>query len=232
MAWVENSAAGSYFRAMRYDAAMPDNDTPSHPFSNQPPEGSQPPGGGGDAPNIQQIHHDPVSARVPDRVARGIFATGVLVQEGSGEFVLDFVQALTRPVQIAARVVVTPPVMSALVSTFSENIARYTEAFGPPPPLPKSPPPARRPTTQEIYENFKLSDDLLSGVYANSVMVGHHPAEFFLDFITRFYPTAAVSCRIYVSAAQAPKIQEILHGSFQQYLRRTGSGPTPPTAAP
>jgi hypothetical protein len=63
-------------------------------------------------------------------------------------------------------------------------------------------------------------------------MVGHHPAEFFLDFITRFYPTAAVSCRIYVSAAQAPKIQEILHGSFQQYLRRTGSGPTPPTAAP
>ena len=35
-----------------------------------------------------------------------VFATGVLVQEGSGEFVLDFVQALTRPALITARVVV------------------------------------------------------------------------------------------------------------------------------
>ena len=201
---------------------MPDNDSHANVNpSDQPP-------GGSDATNIQQIHHDPVSARVPDRVARGTFATGVLVQEGSGEFVLDFVQALTRPAQISARVVVAPPVMAALVSTFGENIARYTEAFGPPPPLPKSPPPTRRPTTQEIYENFKLSDDLLSGVYANSVMIGHHPSEFFLDFITRFYPTAAVSCRIYLSAAQAPRILEILNGSWTQYLRRTNPGQQQP----
>jgi hypothetical protein len=200
------------------------------PNSNPPPPPQQP---FSDGPHIQPFHHDPQSARVPEKVGKGVFATGVLVQEGSGEFVLDFVQALTRPALITARVVVSPPVMASLVNSFHENIARYTQAFGPPPPLPKPVPPARQPTTQEIYENLKLSDDLLSGSYANSVMIGHLPGEFFLDFITRFYPTAAVSSRIYFSAAQAPKLLETLNGSWQQFQRRLGAHhPSPPTQPP
>jgi hypothetical protein len=203
-------------------------------MSDQPPNdppNTPPPQPFSDGPTIQPFHHDPVSARVPEKVARGIFATGVLVQEGSGEFVLDFVQALARPATIAARVVIAPQVMASLVNTFHENIDRYTESFGPPPALPKGVPPAKPPTTQEIYENLKLPEEMLSGTYANSVMIGHHPAEFFLDFITRFYPTAAVSCRIYLSAAQAPKVLEILKGSLQQFYRRASphQPPTPPT---
>ncbi len=205
-------------------------------MSEQDPNGnpSPPPQPPADGPNIQPFHHDPVSARVPDKVARGSFATGVLVQEGSGEFVLDFVQALTRPALISARVVIAPPVMAALVNTFQDNIARYTEAFGPPPTLPKPVPPARPPTTQEIYENLKLPEDILSGAYANSVMIGHHPGEFFLDFITRFFPTASVSCRIYLAAAQAPKVLETLNGSLQQFYRRQQAQQqkTPPQAPP
>jgi hypothetical protein len=34
---------------------------------------------------------------------------------------------------------------------------------------------------------------MLSGSYANSVLIGHSPSEFFFDFITGFYPNPAVS---------------------------------------
>jgi hypothetical protein len=197
---------------------------PNEPGGQPAPEGEH--------PSTHTFQHDPVSARVPERVGRGVFVTGVIVQEGSGEFVLDFVQSLTRPPQIAARVIVSPPVMQALVTTFAENIQKYTSSFGAPPSLPKPQPPPRPPTTQELYENFKLPDELLSGVYANSVLIGHQPAEFFLDFITRFYPTAAVSSRIYLAAGQAPRVQETLQGSFQQYLRRMGGPQQPQPPAP
>ena len=66
--------------------------------------------GGGAAPHpptaySQQIAHSPVSARVPERVARGVMTTGVIVLDSPNEFVLDFLQGLSRPPSIAARVV-------------------------------------------------------------------------------------------------------------------------------
>jgi hypothetical protein len=166
----------------------------------------------------QQFQHQPVAARVPERLARGVFTTGVLVLDSPNEFVLDFLQGLTRPYQIAARVIVVPAVMEQIVTAAGDNLEKYTKAFGPPPQLPK--PPQKRPTIAEIYENFKLSDDMLSGAYSNSVMVGHSPAEFFFDFITGFYPTAAVSARIMTSAHHMPRIVDTLKMSMQQYRNR------------
>ncbi|HWG07011.1 MAG TPA: DUF3467 domain-containing protein, partial [Beijerinckiaceae bacterium] len=135
----------------------------------------------------QQFQNQPVAARVPAGVAPGIFTTGVLVQDGAHEFVLDFLLGLARPPQVAARVVLAPGTMEGLVRTLDENLQKFILAFGPPVPLapPINP---KRPNIQEIYENFKLPEELWSGAYANSVMVGHGPAEFFMDFITSFYP--------------------------------------------
>ena len=48
-----------------------------------------------------------VSARVPERVSPGVFSTGVIVMTGGTEFVIDFVQNLGQPAQVAARVVTT-----------------------------------------------------------------------------------------------------------------------------
>src|SRR5258706_16012671 len=85
--------------------------------NNNLPPGTPPPGPGGQGgpgqPNkegtfSQEFRHQPVSARVPERLTRGILSTGVLVLDGPNEFVLDFMQALTRPFQVAARVVVEP----------------------------------------------------------------------------------------------------------------------------
>lgn len=172
----------------------------------------------------QQFQHQPVSARVPERLARGAITTGVLVLDSPNEFVLDFLQSLTRPYQIVARVVVVPAVMDQVVTAASDNLAKYIEAFGAPPALPK--PPQRRPTIAEIYENFKLPDDSLSGAYANSIMVGHSPAEFFFDFITGFYPTAAVSARVLTAAPHMPRIVDTLKMAMQQYRNR--HSPPPP----
>jgi hypothetical protein len=167
----------------------------------------------------QQFHNQPVAARVPSPVAKGVFTTGVLVQDGQHEFVIDFLQGLSRPPQIAGRIVLSPGVMEALVRTLDENMQKYVETFGPPAPLPP-PPQQRRPTIQEIYETFKLPEELFSGAYANSVLVGHAAAEFFMDFITSFYPTASVSCRVYFAAQQAPRILDTLRLSLQQYQRK------------
>ncbi len=207
---------------------MPDGNTADGPERDPQPKdpGSDP------APQAspvftQPFAHTPVSARVPERVGRGLFATGVIVQEGPGEFVLDFLQSLTRPAEICARVVIPPQVMGALISTLTENLTKFSQTYGAPTPLPKPPPNQRRPTTQEIYENFKLSEDVMSGVYANSVLIGHDAAEFFLDFITRFYPTACVSAHIYLAASQTPRVLETLNTAMAQYQRRLQNPPGP-----
>jgi Protein of unknown function (DUF3467) len=183
----------------------------------QPPSGQDTPAGNTGA-HSQQFSHNPVAARVPERVARGAHATGVVVLDSPTEFVLDFLQGLTRPYQVVQRIVVHPAVMGQLAGAMQDNVNKYTAAFGQPPAMPQ--PPQRRPTIQEIYENFKLADEQLSGSYANSVMIGHSRAEFYLDFITGFYPTAAVSARIFLSAFQAPRILETLNLALQQYKKR------------
>ncbi len=183
----------------------------------------------------QETRFNPVSARVPERIARGVLSTGVLVLDGPHEFVLDFVQGLTRPFQIAARVVLTPSVMEQLVNAVRDNLQKYQQRFGPTPPLPK-PPTDRRPTLQEIYDEFKLPEDQISGTYANAVMVGHSPSEFFFDFITNFYPTSAVSARVFISAAQMPRTLDAMMMAHQRYqqrqAQRQSQQPRPPDQAP
>jgi len=214
--------------------------------NNNLPPGTPPPGPGGQGgpgqPNkegtfSQEFRHQPVSARVPERLTRGILSTGVLVLDGPNEFVLDFMQALTRPFQVAARVVLTPAVMEQFVVAVRDNISRYEQRFGVIPPLPK-PPTDRRPTLQEIYDEFKLPEEQMSGNYANAVMVGHSASEFFFDFITNFYPTSAVSSRVFLSAPQMPRLLDavtVAFGRFQQRVnqgRQQGQNPNQPPQNP
>src|SRR5205085_9098918 len=161
-----------------------------------PPGDPNPPAPNAPGAYSQQISHSPVSARVPERVARGVLSTGVIVLDSPNEFVLDFLQSLSRPPAIVSRVVLPPQVMFSFVASLRDNLNKFSERFGAPQPLPK-PPQQNRPSIQELYEHFKLPDDLLSGTYANSVLIGHSPSEFLFDFITGFYPTASVSSRVY-----------------------------------
>jgi hypothetical protein len=208
------------------------SDQPTNPFSQQPPPDP-------DKVFVQPFNHQPVSARVPEKVARGVFTTGQLILDSPKEFVIDFLQGLTRPHQVAARVVMTPATMAEFVNALRQNLDNYVKQFGQPPPVPQ-PPQERRPSIQEIYEHYKLPDELMGGTYANSVLIGHSPTEFFFDFIAGFYPTPAVAARVFLPAPQAPRFLNMITTSLQQYQARYAGGPqqqptqsqTPPPAPP
>lgn len=169
----------------------------------------------------------PLSARVPEKVARGVFTTGQVVLDGPKEFVVDFFQHLTRPHQVVARVVMTPQTVAELIGALKQNVENFTRSFGPPPQLPLPQP--GRTNLQELYDNFKVPDDMLSGVYANGVLIGHSPSEFFFDFLTGFFPAAAVSARVFLPAGQAPRFLTALENGMKQHqAKMSGQQPPPP----
>jgi hypothetical protein len=185
---------------------------PDDDASNQPPKD----------PNLtsQEFQHTPVGARVPEKVGRGVFSTGVLVLQGAHEFVLDFVQGMVQPRQLVARVLLPPSVVPSLLNALRENLNLYQNQFGPPPALRQPTPPPTPPSIEEIYSQFKVPDDMLSGIYANAAMIVHTQGEFCLDFITNFYPRSAVSCRVYLAAPQVPSLLNTLTHSFQQFQQK------------
>ncbi len=91
--------------------------------------------------------------------------------------------------------------------------------------------PARRPTPQEIYDDLKIPDTVLSGAYANGVMIGHGASEFGLDFLTSFYPQSAVSSRVFMAAGQIPRLLDSLHQAMRQ-LSNQRNPPRPPQQNP
>lgn len=185
-----------------------------------------PPPPAGDQPTSEKFSHQPVGARVPERVAKGTFCTGQVILDGPKELVVDFLQGLTRPFQVVSRVVLTPQTAAEFADALGKNVETYTKQFGPPPAVP-GPQPQRRPTLAEVYENFRIADEMLSGTYANAVLIGHSPTEFFFDFITGFYPTSAVAARIFMPAPQVPRFLTALTGSLEQHRQR---GRQPPQA--
>ena len=205
---------------------MSESDAPKPPEGDS---GNSGPGGAGsdpgprqDAPGQfnQRIQHAPVTARVPERVARGVFSTGVIVIDGPYEFVLDFVMGLVQPRQVVARVVMSPVVVEQFVHAIRDNVGKYEARFGKIPEIPKPPTPPRQPTIQEIYDDLKMGDEQHAGAYANAVLMSHGTSEFTFDFITRFFPTAAVSARVFLAAPQVPRMLESLVSSLGRYRQR------------
>jgi hypothetical protein len=186
------------------------------------------PPGGDPGAFTQEVQHSHVSARVPEKVGRGVFCTGAMVFQGPNEFVIDFILRMANPHHVAARVVLPHPIMPNVLNALRENLSNFVSKFGPPPPLPQPPQPVTPPPIDEIYSQLKLPDDMLSGVYANAVMIAHSPAEFYLDFITNFYPRSAVSCRVYMSAQQMPGFVNTMTRAFQQFQQKMQQQHKPP----
>jgi len=92
--------------------------------------------------------------------------------------------------------------------------------------LPPPATPPKRQNPQEIYDELKLRDEILSGTYANAVMIGHGPYEFSFDFITNFYPQSAVSCRVYLASGHIARLLDSLKQSWEQLRPRLGYPPS------
>lgn len=93
---------------------------------------------------LQRIEHEPATARIPDAVGRGVFATGAIVLHGANEFAIDFVQSLVRPERVAARVVLPPAVASQFSAALGQALVAYAEKFGS---LPREPAIVQPPAT-------------------------------------------------------------------------------------
>src|ERR1043165_8351384 len=101
---------------------MSDAPPPSNPPTDQP-SGDQP---------IQRFAHNPTSARVPERIARGATATGFLAFFGPNEFVIDFLQFITRPAHLVARVVMSPIVAEQFLAVLRQSLGQYQTQHGNP----------------------------------------------------------------------------------------------------
>jgi hypothetical protein len=207
-----------------------------------PNESSEPSGPHEEGPYCEEIQHSQVSAVVPERVARGVFSTGAVVVQGVHEFILDFLLRMSQPQQVAARVVLPPGVVAQFIAALTDNLNNYQSKYGAPavPNGPAGQPaaaPASPVSAQDLYEQLKLQDDVLSGNYANAVMIGHTPCEFCFDFITTFFPRSAVSCRVFMSAPGVPRLLESLKHSFEKFQQKVQQQQQqqqrkPPTDAP
>lgn len=189
---------------------------------------SQPEGAPQDEPHSQEIRHSHVGALVPAHVARGTFTTGAVVLQGQHEFIVDFLLRMQRPQQVAARVVLPPAVVGQFIHALRENMQKHEDRFGPIPILePQNGPPqdAQRQSAQDLYDQLKLPEEIMSGCYANAVMIGHTASEFSLDFITTFFPKSAVTQRVFLAAPNAKKLLDSLIHSFQQYQQRLTAQP-------
>ena len=76
------------------------------------------------------------------------------------------------------------------------------------------------PSAEELYDELKLPDEMLSGDYANAVRIGHSATEFSFDFITTFFPRSCVSARVHMAAPNIPRLLDSLTHSFEQFQRK------------
>ncbi len=72
------------------------------------------------------------------------------------------------------------------------------------------------PPIDQIYDDLRLPDNMLSGQYANAVLIRHSGTEFCFDFITNIYPRSAVSNRVYIAAANVHSLLTSLSRSIDQ----------------
>lgn len=85
--------------------------------------------------------------------------------------------------------------------------------------------PMPRHTAEDLYDQLRLPEDVMTGQYANAVMIGHTASEFSFDFIATFYPRSVVVQRVFLAAPNVPRLKDSLAQSFEQFRRRSGQPP-------
>jgi hypothetical protein len=176
----------------------------------------------------QQVQYSQISARVPDKMSRGVFATHALVLTSGQELVCDFLLRMVPPFQLASRVVVPYTALGPMVKAISENVENFKARFGAPATPPPPPPNVPQPNLAEVYEQLKISEEVAVGAYANTLMISHTASEFCLDFILDAFPRPTVTQRVYLTAMQVPQFLNTLKRTLEQLQQRGGHPPQQP----
>ncbi len=69
----------------------------------------------------------------------------------------------------------------------------------------------------------KVTDEILKGVYANMVQVGHTQEEFILDFMNLFPPAGAVTARVIVSPGHMKRIAAAIAENLKRFEEQFGA---------
>jgi hypothetical protein len=70
--------------------------------------------------------------------------------------------------------------------------------------------------------SIKISDEVLRGVYSNSLMVMHTDKEFVFDFLSMFPPQGSVNARVIVRPESAKRMLKALRENVDRYEARFG----------
>ncbi|MCA9042143.1 MAG: DUF3467 domain-containing protein [Planctomycetaceae bacterium] len=81
---------------------------------------------------------------------------------------------------------------------------------------------------EDLYSELKIAPEVMSGTYANAVLIGHSANEISFDFITTFFPRSSVACRIHMAIPTARRLHDSLAQAHKQYLRRHQKPVQPP----
>jgi hypothetical protein len=68
----------------------------------------------------------------------------------------------------------------------------------------------------------KMPESVLSGVYANQMMISHTREEFLLDFMNLFPPQGVVNARVIVSPGHLKRMIRALSENLSRYENRYG----------
>lgn len=83
-------------------------------------------GGGGNGGKRKEMN-----LRLPEQMAGGVYANGMMVQHTSDEFVLDFAMVMGGTGTVVSRVITSPAHAKRIAEALKENLARYEASHGP-----------------------------------------------------------------------------------------------------
>jgi len=72
----------------------------------------------------------PLLIKVPEDVARGVYANTMAVFHTREEFVLDFLNIFPQGGMATARVITSPGHIKRIIRALDENLRRYEDRFG------------------------------------------------------------------------------------------------------
>lgn len=75
---------------------------------------------------------------------------------------------------------------------------------------------------QQQQIQIKALDEILKGVYANNMQVGHTKEEFIFDFINLFPPQGILTSRVIMSPGHAKRVLRALDENIKKYEQKFG----------
>jgi hypothetical protein len=157
--------------------------------------------------------------RIDSLIKPGAYSTGLAVIHSQEEFMLDFINGISAPPLVAARIIVTSQQLKRILGVLRENIRLYEEAFGVIPAMAANAS-SKNTNAGDLYAQLYVPDELLGGSYSNAMTSRYTRDIFILDFMTKFPPHVKVVSRLLISTQQIRSISGAIEDNIAQYEKR------------